>query len=320
MIDYQIVENISYQSFADLYFKANNRVFPTEIFNWLYLNNPFGNALGITANSEGKMVGFMAFFPWEMKYSGQSFKSIQIGNLVVDPLWQRKGIFGEIRKEMERFLDNSEYKFAFGFPNKLSSIGFHNYRKTIWKEPMESYKIINFKTIFTTKSTENIPIGNLFNLSRDKHEYRFDIVDKLKFDDEISFKDRLISNRTSDFFNWRFLECPTINANCVQISKDNKAIGYVILSLKENKIEIFDFYIYDSEIDMFHLFLKKAMSHLKKRFCSILYCGDSIFLPHFKLKSNFQQDVLIIPSDNIDIDVNKLKCHFTYLDTDFYMI
>lgn len=98
--------------------------FDIEYFNWLYLENPCGKAIGIDAISNGRIVGHNILIPVEFLVEKKIMQGLVSMNTVVHPEFQGKGLFVKIGKEMIQYAKSLKYSFIIGVANANSTHGF----------------------------------------------------------------------------------------------------------------------------------------------------------------------------------------------------
>jgi len=113
---------------------------------WLvkHYQNPAGNSEIFGAFDGEKLVGINAFMPFVYSFNGKEYRAVQscISGVLND--YRGKGIWSKIIAfAMDYFKNETDYDFAFGFPNINNS--YHGFVKFGWTTvcDMDNYVLIN---------------------------------------------------------------------------------------------------------------------------------------------------------------------------------
>ena len=98
---------------------------PDRYFAWIYQQNPAGPAWAWVACEcdTGRIIGANAFFPWQLTSNGRSVPAAQMGNSMVGPAYQRRGIFTALIEEGLQELPDLGVRFVYVFPNQRAEPG-----------------------------------------------------------------------------------------------------------------------------------------------------------------------------------------------------
>lgn len=95
---------------------------PTEFFRWKHQASPFGQSTLLVAETEGKVVGFVALMPWPLRARGQLLTTVRGVDLAVDPSHRRRGVsLALIRAVPKHF--SVDVAFSWNNPNERSGAG-----------------------------------------------------------------------------------------------------------------------------------------------------------------------------------------------------
>jgi GNAT superfamily N-acetyltransferase len=326
MIEYSITESVQYEIVADLYLKTNQNSLSEDVFKWKYLENPAGTAKAIVAQVGNRMVGFMALYPWQFEVDNRSVNAFQLGHLVVDPEWQRKGIFTNIIRVMEAYLDSEEYEFAFGFPNRIAFGGWLKNPKVIWKPELRTFNLVCYGSLWLLGKRLNSDRGSIFEVKIGTENIRAVIVDKLNDSCPLSvefpnFDNALLTGQhNASFLNWRFKQCPGSNVRFIVFENRTGMLGYAVIKTSGRKLVIYDFRFRHESKALFWWVLRKVTGMMGLVLCSTIFSGPRQIIPSLTVRGKTKQPAFIIPSGKLTGLYKKMQCALTYGDTDFVRI
>ncbi len=135
-------------------------------------------SIRITALDGEKVVGFQTFFQWPYILDGKLVNTYQSGNSIVDPHYQKRGIFARLLNYLEEIREEKQIDFLVGFPinrsynslirNKWTNVlNLHWYVKVI--NPFSIIQKLNLSKLSLETAPEyvpNIPVRKGFTLTR----------------------------------------------------------------------------------------------------------------------------------------------------------
>ncbi len=93
-----------------------------EFFHWKHMASPFGPSIGLLAEAECTIIGFLGLLTWRLQVDGQLRKTIRGVDLAVDPAVRRRGAsMALINAAREHFPPDTS--FGWNNPNEYSRGG-----------------------------------------------------------------------------------------------------------------------------------------------------------------------------------------------------
>ena len=179
-------------------------------FYWKFKENPYGEAILACAEDNGKIVGCVAYGIQPFWLNGKKIKGVLSFETFVHPLYQGKGIFGELIKLGEETIKSKEIDLMLNFPNLNSLNGF---LKNGWVQIESPEYWIKGRNLLT------VPL-NIKNIRQSFKSNNFNIIlHDAPTDFEQSPSRLLNSLITSDYLKWRFFTYPV--SEYVVIDADN---------------------------------------------------------------------------------------------------
>jgi len=155
LVDLQTKQELleHYASIARLFEDSFGKPLDKELWEWAYINNPFGEPLVSVALHEGEVVGHYAVVPMNLENAQDKLSGFLSMTTMVSPDFRKLRLFQRLA---ERVYDRIESRKApaivFGFPNDNSAPGFikrlgwtvsEDY-KVVRVQPNQREEIVNF--------------------------------------------------------------------------------------------------------------------------------------------------------------------------------
>lgn len=187
-----------------------------EAWRWRFLENPAGDSVIRLCFNNSELISQYALSPVKFYVSGQETKSMMSLDTMTDPEFRGKGLFTRLANEAYINSIALGYKFVYGFPNENSYVPFIHRLAWICPGNMMEWSTDQSRTWYMTHA-KNLP---------EVHEFdeRFNLLSN-----RMSKKHKVISKRTSDFLNWRYLKNPRFDYKCFFVEEDTEILGYSIL-------------------------------------------------------------------------------------------
>ena len=117
-------------------------IFTKEYIEWLYKDNPYGEAIGLDAFEGEVLVAHYATAPINYVYNGRQMKGLLAVNLAVHPDYQGKGLFTHIAEETHNYASQNGYEFVIALANQNSTHGFLKYQGFKFICPLDVYLVL----------------------------------------------------------------------------------------------------------------------------------------------------------------------------------
>jgi GNAT superfamily N-acetyltransferase len=93
-----------------------------DFFRWKHVAARFGPSVGLVAEVDGAIVGFLALMTWRLRIGGQTLRTNRSVDLAVEPAWQRRGVSMALIHASRSYLA-PDVAFSWSNPNDLSRGG-----------------------------------------------------------------------------------------------------------------------------------------------------------------------------------------------------
>ena len=230
-------------------------------FNWLYRNNPHGDAVTwVAVTTDGRIVGCTSTFPRLLKLNGAEILGSKGGDAYVDPEFRRQGI-AQARHhqgiaDMKKLGISCNFGIApvpanfraFLRAGALSPGSFDNYRL-----PLDASSVVSRLGIgWAGRAARKLlnPLVRLYieRKGSNRRHFREQIVQVERFDlgidqlfEELSDGFSICGKRDSAYLNWRFADHPFKKFTLVECHTRGKLSGYAVLDMSSERCKILDF-------------------------------------------------------------------------------
>lgn len=254
---FSLFQNQEKKNVMDLFEKVFKKKITEEFWKWRY--NVFGKPIVGLLWDEKKLIGHYMLSPIPMKINDHLENALLAMSVMIDPDYQGKGIyFGPLAKFTYNNAIKEGYNLLFAFPNEKSykihfgPLGWKDFgRITEYKKQIT--KVHSFKEFSEYKVEPLKKFNDEINKIWNKYQNEYHII----------------TPRTSDFLNWRFLKHPKFPYENYQsyeyfpfiIKRNMEPVAYfVIKKFGQEKCHV---------VDYFGLLNKEVI-------ITILFTGESI--------------------------------------------
>jgi len=249
------------------FWKEHFPLWPQTKYAWFYENNLYGQADIWLARDEDKntIIGTMVIFPKDIILDGERRHVGIAGDLGVDITYRGHGIGKALLKESVAHYSEYGMDFIYGTPNVVSGAvckrgGFQvvGWAVRMVKVIRSYYRIKRVVKIGFMARMLSAVVDTFLKLG--SKERKFKIDDRYDFEEMADFDERfddfwkkispdhiMIGERTREFLNWRFANCPFKDFKVFLITNKSKGtiLGYIIFRYEEGSVQISDLMVTD---------------------------------------------------------------------------
>jgi len=272
-------------------------------FEWLYKNNPAGEAdIFIARESKStKVIGALAYFPMRIWFHNKDILIGQAIDAIVHPDYRGKRIFNLIMRQSFASL-SQKYAFLIGFPNKLA---INSELRAGWQlySQLKTYSIALEATAFSEKiitskllskcvtSMLNHPMKALERIRLNRintDECKLapastNFVQSEKLHESLREIHPLINIRDKDFLTWRFSSIPSKQYAIQEYLFRNIVYGYFVADFDGKAVNIVDLCTHrdiNHQLRLLKLLIEYSISLGKTsihfKVCHNAYCIDAL--------------------------------------------
>jgi len=309
-MDYSIIdysEEFKPQIFS-LFKKTFQKEMSEKFWNWRFEKNPYGKPMIKLAFLNDKLIGNYLVHPIQIEYNQKQLLSLFSMTTMTDPDFSGQGIMTHLANEVYKKAQSMNFNFVFGFANK-NSINLFTKKLDFKQLQIMSEFSIDFNKIKHIKS----------DLICKKINYFDDSFSNL-YDEQKLELNYLITPRTKEYLNWRYIQHPEVSYHCYEISIDNVLQGFFVLKIfKNNTCHIVDFYIKNSNT-LFQAMISSIASFCKDHLLSNLTLWINRQLPLFSFLENLGFQSLEQPIYFIVKPLNQISLNPILLNYDNWYI
>ena len=217
-----------------------------EVYVWKYQKNPDGPArIFIAADEERGLLGHCVYMPRKLYFDDNKFITAYQGvDSYLDPVARGKAISGELQTMAAAAINCPFYSF----PNKVAEKIALKYGRKIYA-PL-AYDVFPLKLrLHPSPRLRFVPDRLLDFISYSFYllKYGFTASDVRLVEIErfkpthLTASEKINGKKTIDYLNWRYIENPCKKYTAFEFVQGEKVLGYIVSTVKEGKIEIYDF-------------------------------------------------------------------------------
>jgi GNAT superfamily N-acetyltransferase len=201
-----------------------------EFFRWKHRHNYFGPSIAYVAEQDGELVGLRTFMRWRFLRDDRRVEAVRAVDTATHPHHQGRGIFTSLTKAALRAAQQ-EAALVFNTPNSNSLPG---YLKMGWLavgtvpiaiRVARPVRFLRGARGALTGGTSAGPVDIRLPPVRAALEDTQAVQDLL---DEASKPSGLRTDRTADYFQWRYAEAPGLDYRAVTTAQGGRLSGIAI--------------------------------------------------------------------------------------------
>jgi len=271
-------------TFVDLLNRNREHRVDRKRFEWLYRDNPRGDAkawLVIDEKSQ-QAVAFTVVLPRMFRIAGREAVCWNCGDFSVDKKYRTLGVALKLRRQAKEGVERDESFALYAHPNDRmkvihekvghTAIGFMQRYVKLLRIDRHLERVVRNKALARAVA----PVGNLGLKILDvspplEKQYTIEFCDNTEFDHEYDrlFAEasnyyKVLGDRTAEFLNWRFVACPLYKTERIVIRKDGKLAGFIIF-VEEDKVAVFKDMLCLPDEKAIKILLSQWVQHLRRR-------------------------------------------------------
>ena len=252
--DFTPVGQNNFSELQEMFRACFNQLPQKNYFEWKFLQNPAGKAVGFVAHHEGNVAGFYGVIPEYFMVDGEKTLIYQSMDTMTHPDYQRQGLFtGLATKTFEHLIERDGEVFVIGFP------GMNSYRgliKSGWKDIIWINLIFLNRVLFKGRNL----FGKTSDISFEKID-KFDHSFKSYFENKTYEKGKILRLLDEEFLNWRLSNNHLFEYKIVKLSRENEIVGFLVYNLLE-KQRCFIYHLDFAEDDFYEKYLTDVCRYL----------------------------------------------------------
>lgn len=274
---------------------------------WMYRDNPYGFGKIWLAEYKNKIVGHYALIPRLIKVGSQVIGGALSLQTMTHPDYRRLKIFEKLANRAYDEACKNNILVILGFPNQYSYPGLINRLRWFEVAGMNGVaKVINWEKFLKTKTDHRLLIylGKFSGTFVDKVFYRqrkkpaeknLNIIRIHSFDKRInefwqivSKKHKIITVRSKEYLNWRYVSNPTVDYQIYLAEKTGQICGYLVLRSSKlmalKKFTIVD--LLSSSVSVSRHLISKALDHCYDENADIITCtliANKLYFKAFRM-------------------------------------
>ena len=294
-VTYEVTREESFDDVRDdlaaIHSATRSRTSTAERFNWLYRDNPDGEAViwSLRKGDTGEMVGFTACLPRRMIVDGKPRRAWIGSDFSVLPKYRTLGLASKLRRAAKDCIDTGEVDFLYAHPNdRMATIHqrvghqqiglMQRYAKPFTVKPILDEKL---KSPLATRAGQLL-IDPLLNLLDARHQFRrtheVNELPEARFDasfDELfnrhSPDSGVIGVRDAAYLNWRYGQNPVYQSHLLTAHAKGELAGYLVFTVADETAYIKDVFPNDNACVVTDLLAELARSGKRQGLRSASY-------------------------------------------------
>lgn len=265
----------------------------SEKWEWQYFTNPFNDGpLVYVAYYGDNLAGAIGCIPIKFSIRDKVVDAVWMVEAVTNPSFQRMGISMKLHEKIED-------DFTFVMAKSISDMILPLTKKRNYiyiPNAVYMIRILNFKSFLKERVFKKRGGERKRALQSDARLPGFEIVSSFneeydEFAKKLCRKYDFTVLKTSEYLQWRYIDCPVIDYTIFRLNKNSRISGYVILRISEDK-GIKHGWIVDMLVDpldstSFNKMLKKCMIYFRSKDVSCVYTLGTHRLLKRKYYNNF---------------------------------
>ena len=261
---------------------------PPGRYEWM-LENPAGPAIWFFAFEESKneLVGTISIMPRDMLLHGKSIKAGIVGDFMVSTDYRVFGPALTLQKVVLEAMSDHGFNYVYTVPNQASlkmnqRAGYVNavklvhyvkpvrisqYLKKFLNDKLSIFigAVLDFCLRMFSKESY-VFFGGYFD-ERKSADASFDVI----WDEVKKLQADLIGDHSAEYINWKYFNNPVSEFRLITLrsKKDEALLGYIIFSVVDGKLEIYDILALKQSYK--NKLLKRVIQVARREKCQAVY-------------------------------------------------
>jgi len=267
---------------------------------WKYKKSPLGKYI-LVVDHEGQIVAHNSHIPVSVKVGKKILESCIGTNAMTHPKYRRRGLQWKLRANAHDELVKASIYWQYSFPGEIFQR--HPGTRTsyaVCKIPvmMKIFdtteivrKLIRIRVLAKVLSVwSNLIIGAFFKSKKKPIIEGVKITKIVKFDDRINDFWNNVSKyfdiivvRNKKYLNWRYSQRPDSNFRILLAEEDEKILGYIVFSSKDESGFIVDLLVFPHRLDVIQNLVVMAVEQLRKERVYRIICWMVKNNPYYRI-------------------------------------
>ena len=274
-------------------------------YDWLYENGPTQG--WVVRDDDETIIGSIGMMDRTMKVFNDICRTGQPVDFNVDKQHRTVGPALQLQRRLTEAVDDGQLALSYGLPNEqaqpvLRRVG---YRATgimgRWTKPLRTYDVLgdylknrSFRKAASVVLDAGLQLTSPETRRCRRRGIRAEIVDR--FDDRFdrlwaAARDKyaIIGQRTSDYLQWRFAECPDVRYRTLTLCDDcDRLLAYLTYSQDKGRAYIGDLlFVNDADLELLLCEFIWLLRRQRKEAATMIFHGNS-FIKNILRKFGFR--------------------------------
>ncbi|MGI2024263.1 Acetyltransferase (GNAT) domain-containing protein [Shewanella morhuae] len=163
-----------YDAIAELFLESFDKNLSKELWQWAYLDNPFGEPLVSMAFDGKKLIGHYAVVPMNLESENESVLGFLSMTTMVGINYRKHGLFQKLAERVYNLINAfNQPAIVFGFPNESSTPGFIKRLQWIVSDKYRVIQISKSSVYFVAEKITRIKTVDSLTLNMEKTNIKY---------------------------------------------------------------------------------------------------------------------------------------------------
>ncbi len=243
-------------------------------YDWLYLNNPFGQAKAWLAvcDQTGDIAGVTAVFPRLMDVEGKEIMCWNCGDFSINKKFRTLGAAVKLRSEATKNVNKGVIPFLYAHPNDRMKAVHLRVGHTCLGEMVRYARVLQVdsyvgKTLRGTWIAKSLGWGLNAGFAlktggyRKNKDYSSELHQSFpasapftELMEKVKSHYAVLGHRNAEYLKWRFWDNPELDASILLLYRQGELVGYVIFTCQDEVMNVKDILCLAEEPVMNELF------------------------------------------------------------------